>query len=52
MGTDKFSLEGKVALITGSGRSIALCMAQSGADIVCTARTVLYIDIHCESPAL
>ncbi|NLE09557.1 MAG: SDR family oxidoreductase [Dehalococcoidales bacterium] len=38
-----YSLENKVALITGSGRDIgkgiALCMAEAGADIVVTART-------------
>ncbi|MFC2021334.1 SDR family NAD(P)-dependent oxidoreductase [Chloroflexota bacterium] len=48
MGLEKFSLEGKVALITGSGRSIgkgiALCMAECGADIVNTARTVEEIE--------
>jgi 7-alpha-hydroxysteroid dehydrogenase len=48
MGTEKFSLEGKVAVITGSGRSIgkgiALCMAEAGADIVVTARTQAQID--------
>ena len=35
---DIFSLEGKVALVTGSGRGIgrgiALCMAKSGADVI------------------
>ncbi len=48
MGLDIFSLKGKVALITGSGRSIgkgiALCMADAGADIVVTARTQEQID--------
>lgn len=43
MGIDAFSLEGKTALITGSGRhigkSIALGMAACGADIICVART-------------
>jgi NAD(P)-dependent dehydrogenase (short-subunit alcohol dehydrogenase family) len=48
MGTEIFSLNGKVAVITGSGRSIgkgiALCMAEAGADIVVTARTQAQID--------
>ena len=48
MGTEIFSLNGKVAVITGSGRSIgkgiALCMADAGADIVVTARTQTQID--------
>lgn len=48
MGTDIFSLNGKVAVITGSGRSIgkgiALCMAEAGANIVVTARTQVQID--------
>ena len=43
-----FSLENKVALITGSGRDIgkgiALCMAEAGADVVVTARTVEQIE--------
>ena len=41
MGTDIFSLSDKVAVITGSGRSIgkgiALCMAEAGAHIVVTS---------------
>lgn len=48
MATDVFSLDGKVAVITGSGRSIgkgiALCMAEAGADIVVTSRTQSQID--------
>jgi hypothetical protein len=48
MQSDIFSLENKVALITGSGRDIgkgiALCMAEAGADIVVTARTVEQIE--------
>jgi NAD(P)-dependent dehydrogenase (short-subunit alcohol dehydrogenase family) len=48
MGLEKFSLGGKIALITGSGRSIgkgiALCMAECGADIISTARTVEEIE--------
>ena len=41
---DKFSLSGKTALVTGStkgiGRSIAVALAEAGADVVCHARTV------------
>ncbi len=48
MGTEIFALNGKVAVITGSGRSIgkgiALCMAEAGADVVVTARTQTQID--------
>jgi NAD(P)-dependent dehydrogenase (short-subunit alcohol dehydrogenase family) len=44
MGLEKFSLAGKVALVTGSGRGIgrgiALCMAEAGADIVNVGRTL------------
>ncbi len=40
---DQFSLEGKVALVTGSGRGLgramALALAEAGADLVVTART-------------
>ena len=43
MGLDMFSLENRVAIITGSGRSIgkaiAIGMAEAGADIVTVART-------------
>ena len=48
MQSDIFSLENKIALITGSGRDIgrgiALCMARAGADIVVTARSVEQIE--------
>ncbi len=40
---DKFSLDGKVAIVTGAGRgigkAIALAFSEVGADIICTART-------------
>ena len=45
---DRFSLAGKVAIVTGAGRGIgqgiALGLAGAGADIVCTARTADQIE--------
>jgi len=45
---DRFSLKGKVAIVTGAGRGIgqgiALGFAEAGADLVCTARTVEQIE--------
>ena len=46
------SLEGQVAIVTGSGRgigrAIALAYAQAGADVVVTARSQGQIDAVCE----
>jgi NAD(P)-dependent dehydrogenase (short-subunit alcohol dehydrogenase family) len=45
---DKFKLQGKVALVTGAGRNlgkeIALTLAEAGADVVVTSRTVSEIE--------
>ena len=45
---DQMSLEGKVAIVTGSGRGLgramAVVLADAGADLVVTARTVVEIE--------
>jgi len=45
---DKFSLERKVAIVTGAGRGLgkamSLALAEAGADVVCTARTLEQIE--------
>ena len=50
--TSPFSLEGKVAIVTGGstgiGRSIALALAQSGADVAVASRTVEELEATCQ----
>lgn len=39
---DKFSLEGKIALVTGAsrglGKAMAIALAEAGADVACHSR--------------
>lgn len=48
MGTDRFTLEGKVAVVTGAGRGLGAAMATgfaaAGAKVVCAARTISEIE--------
>lgn len=45
---DRFRLDGKVAIVSGSGKGIgkatAIALAQAGADVVCSARTIADIE--------
>lgn len=50
---DRFKLDGKVAIVSGSGKGIgkatAIALAQAGADVVCSARTVADIEKTAEA---
>ena len=47
-----FSLQGKVAIVTGAGKgigqSIGVAFAEAGANVVFTARTLKDIQAECE----